>query len=69
MDRVGIDDLHLVADEGLGRQQHRLGDEGMIERRVAERVADRLDHRLEIVGARRAIAASKVSSINCCIAS
>ena len=44
-DRIGIDERQLVADEALGRQQHRLGDEGGVEIAIAQRIGDRGDHR------------------------
>ncbi len=48
VDRLGVDDQHLIAEKRLGRQQHGLGDEGRVERSVAQRVAHSLDHRLMV---------------------
>ena len=50
MDRIGIDHAQLIADEALRRKQHRLGDEGRVERRIVKRVGHRIDHRA-VIGA------------------
>ena len=45
MDRLGIDDLHLVGEEGLARQHHRGRGEGVIRPGLGKRGGDRLDER------------------------
>jgi hypothetical protein len=43
VDRLDIDDGHLVGERRLARQAQRLGGEGRIARRVGERVPHRRD--------------------------
>ena len=50
MDRVGIDQHHLVADKGFRRQQQGFGDKRGIQSIVGQGIAHGINHR-RMVGA------------------